>query len=49
MFKRGHREEKYCVVDNTKHAKTGEGLTAAGLIPPRGAYTGLTALPAATD
>uniref|UniRef100_A0A8V0Z892 NADH dehydrogenase [ubiquinone] 1 alpha subcomplex assembly factor 3 n=2 Tax=Gallus gallus TaxID=9031 RepID=A0A8V0Z892_CHICK len=24
-------------------------LTAAGLIPPRGAYTGLTALPAATD
>lgn len=24
MFKRGHREEKYCVVDNTKHAKTGE-------------------------
>lgn len=24
MFKRGHREEKYRVVDNTKHAKTGE-------------------------
>lgn len=24
MFRGGHREEKYCVVENTKHANTGQ-------------------------